>query len=1300
MRMKKVLILAALVCLALIFCAGGAALAETGADYYLVGSMTDWGMNEDYKLSASAEAEGEYCLASVSLEAGNEFKIISLNDYAWYPDGYDNNYEVSQTGTYDVYFRPNCDGSEDWYWNCIYVAESGSDGPQTGGDSGDTITVSFLDTLNWGTAYIYYWNCDGNGPNYPGDAMTVDGTADGYTRYKAAIPADTVGIFFHNNSGKQTQDITTGIADGAAWYAKNEQDNLSHYKAALYTGSTPATATPMPSPTVQPTILPGNNITVYFLDALNWGTPNIYYWNNGPAYPGSAMTADGTTDGYNRYKATIPADTVGIIFNGSGNQTTDITTGIADGATWYCTGEKSGNNFVAALYTGSGESGDTITVYLLEDVPESYYSVPYSIRYSTDGGSNWTYNVQMESDGTGSNSLPRYKASIPANTTNLVFQAVTNYDTFDAGSFSSGIVNGATWKMTYNTDNWSYVATALAAPAATPAPVTTVSPAGAGAITQIIPVPMPTDNASLDPEYAFQVSTNEGYELDTVVYQFDENDPQRLTVAYGVVNGIDAALWYLDQSAIPQSYNSLTVTANFSQAYTISVPDDGNISVMVGSSLEWRNYSKAGQTVTLEFDVTKVPEGYAADKLIVTPQVGEVIEVSMEQYSYDYYSGTFTMPAAPVTVSYKPFIYGLSAIITGSGGVTFTVNGDPVTQAATDAIVTLTVTPDDGYALESLTYIPAGGNPTDIAMTLGNDGKYTGTFTMPAAVVTVDAAFIKSIAGLNIELDEEPVYDDETQVFAYTGKAVEPEVSVTRWVQTDNGWEEVALVQGTDYTVTYTNNTGSPDAVTDAAVTLTGIGEYGETKTIPFRISPFNLADCKATVPNPTYNDGYFIGYFYDGSWNDNHGGIVVKDNAGNTLDYYHYDEASGKMVGDYIYAGTESLDYPDKYTDDLCTHVGESCRVTLKACGDWAGTLTVDIVISPPAAEGVGWSFEAGVLSITGSGAMTPQNTFSAYPWYQYSSCITDIVISEGITSVPKAAFGGSSNVNPYTNVKTVTLPTTLTDIGECAFAYCSLETINLDYVETIESQAFNQCGNLSIVVPAMAKHTDDIADTVKSIDEFAFEACGKVTFAIVIGDTENGTVTATVNNSAVEAAAVNAAVTLIIAPAEGCELESVTYTPVGDNEEEINADAETGAYTFTMPRKPVIVNAVFTVLLPDFGIPDFTLPSDLKTIEASAFEGVEEMTVVDAHACTFIGKDAFKDCTELKQIKLPKDCAIDPDAFSGCGTVYVFAPAGGNTEAYCGNHGNLIFVEENEDVPLESFEGGSGPVYVLPKK
>ena len=88
--------------------------------------------------------------------------------------------------------------------------------------------------------------------------------------------------------------------------------------------------------------------------------------------------------------------------------------------------------------------------------------------------------------------------------------------------------------------------------------------------------------------------------------------------------------------------------------------------------------------------------------------------------------------------------------------------------------------------------------------------------------------------------------------------------------------------------------------------------------------------------------------------------------------------------------------------------------------------------------------------------------------------------------------------------------------------------------------------------------------------------------------------------------------------------------------------------------------------------------MPADTAAIEESSFEGDEMITVVDAGACAAIGVNAFKDCKALTQIRLPKECAIDPTAFEGCGTVTVFAPAGGSTETDCKAIENCEFIAE----------------------
>ena len=102
---------------------------EEEPSYYLIGSMTSWSINEEYKLTLNEKApEGieEYMIV-VDLAADAQFKVVKDNgeDKTWYPDGMGNNFgengEIPAAGTYTVYFRPNGDGGSDWFYNVIYI---------------------------------------------------------------------------------------------------------------------------------------------------------------------------------------------------------------------------------------------------------------------------------------------------------------------------------------------------------------------------------------------------------------------------------------------------------------------------------------------------------------------------------------------------------------------------------------------------------------------------------------------------------------------------------------------------------------------------------------------------------------------------------------------------------------------------------------------------------------------------------------------------------------------------------------------------------------------------------------------------------------------------------------------------------------------------------------------------------------------------------------------------------------------------------------------------------------------------
>ena len=95
--------------------------------FYLTGSIRNWAQtaDEDYKFVVNTAAEGEYMLQGITLAANDELKVIGLvgETLNWYPDGQGNNYVVAADGTYDIYFRPDGQGGQDWHQGYFYVAE-------------------------------------------------------------------------------------------------------------------------------------------------------------------------------------------------------------------------------------------------------------------------------------------------------------------------------------------------------------------------------------------------------------------------------------------------------------------------------------------------------------------------------------------------------------------------------------------------------------------------------------------------------------------------------------------------------------------------------------------------------------------------------------------------------------------------------------------------------------------------------------------------------------------------------------------------------------------------------------------------------------------------------------------------------------------------------------------------------------------------------------------------------------------------------------------------------------------------
>ena len=110
-------------------------------EYYFVGSKTGWETNPLYKLAKNPENDDEYMI-SLLLMAGEEFKIvksdgITIADSDWYPGGIGNNYQVTASGDYTVFFRPDGQGGDGWHEGFI-LAQPADLGPWSSWFGDDT----------------------------------------------------------------------------------------------------------------------------------------------------------------------------------------------------------------------------------------------------------------------------------------------------------------------------------------------------------------------------------------------------------------------------------------------------------------------------------------------------------------------------------------------------------------------------------------------------------------------------------------------------------------------------------------------------------------------------------------------------------------------------------------------------------------------------------------------------------------------------------------------------------------------------------------------------------------------------------------------------------------------------------------------------------------------------------------------------------------------------------------------------------------------------------------------------------
>ena len=226
----------------------------------------------------------------------------------------------------------------------------------------------------------------------------------------------------------------------------------------------------------------------------------------------------------------------------------------------------------------------------------------------------------------------------------------------------------------------------------------------------------------------------------------------------------------------------------------------------------------------------------------------------------------------------------------------------------------------------------------------------------------------------------------------------------------------------------------------------------------------------------------------------------------------------------------------------------------------------------------------DAGILTISGTGAMYNYSFDNKTPWYDKRDSIKSVIIEDGIKVIGERAFQDCKSLI------SVQLPCSLNKIGADAFSGCArLEEITIpNGVTFIGNNAFNSCGSLKTI---------SIPTSVETIEYFAFAFCYKLESVEILGSLDEiagGTFQSCYRLREVK---IHGTVTTI-------------------------SDGDGGHGAFQMCKKLANVNQI--------------LKDSIKKIGKYSFRWCENLqSVTIPSSVTDIGIQIFNGCTNLKEIR-----------------------------------------------------------------
>ena len=303
-------------------------------------------------------------------------------------------------------------------------------------------------------------------------------------------------------------------------------------------------------------------------------------------------------------------------------------------------------------------------------------------------------------------------------------------------------------------------------------------------------------------------------------------------------------------------------------------------------------------------------------------------------------------------------------------------------------------------------------------------------------------------------------------------------------------------------------------------------------------------------------------------------------------------------------------------------------------------------------------WVVDAnGTLILSGTGDVPDYTNTVRPPWFAYRTQILSVVVQDGITSIGDYVFGYLRSAT------SITLPESVTYVGQLFMRNTDVCEIKLPGVETIENGAFNGAESLETVILS-EKLSDCRGNVFANTQTVTIKAPSK-SFAFYYGRyfttlyPEKAAITSVSDGTTAKRPILafgkmgDNAIYAIYQETDRNVMEvsgeGTTYNYWFISEKRIEMDKQQGGnnfapiyYLYENPTKQPIVRAIKKIVVRE-GITSIGNYSFYRCLKATEVEILGPVT--------WIGNAAFQACEGIRSITLPESCTKFGDfVFNGC--------------------------------------------------